>query len=330
MLINDRIVVMKIKKLFILNFVFIILLISCASNSFKNSKEESVSENLVQEVIIEKTPEEILKENLEGISVEFVSSPAEIKKNGTFSEPYVVIVIDSENNPVTNYSIILEYPSGKNGSELIFSKNILKTDENGTASFLPETTDFATNTIVKALPFPANTPLDEENDNTIYNILLEHSVSAPFLIKSDVASKGAVLFIYEYTENNKPGDNSYQMISQLRKQGVSLVGNAPICEVSMINESKENIYKQNYEYIGSDFGYLIGGTIKFTKYVELVGDSYETNLVADIYGIRMVDGTVVFEETFNETATGSNWNKSVSECKNKIIEKIVNSLIYGL
>ena len=122
-------------------------------------------------------------------------------------------------------------------------------------------------------------------------------------------------------------------MSELRKKGVSLIGNAPVSDTSYIGKPLKELYEANFEYIGANmYGYLLYGTVKFEVPVTKVedGDGYTCTLVADIYGISMKDGETVLHTTATTTALGSNWNYCVSNCKNELTTKIVEQIIYGL
>ena len=93
----------------------------------------------------------------------------------------------------------------------------------------------------------------------------------------------------------------------------------------------ERIYKANFEYVGTDFGYLIGGTIKFANPVEKnEDDTYTAHMIADIYGIEMKTGKVIYEQTIEYTSSGANWNKAVDNCKTKLTAMTVDSIMLGL
>ena len=138
------------------------------------------------------------------------------------------------------------------------------------------------------------------------------------------------MFVFEYTESGKPSKNSYDILSGLRKKGVYLIGNAPISDTDYINASKQKIYKENYNIVGTDYGYLIGGTVKFAGPVEQTDDGYTAKLIAEIYGIDMKTGQVIYENTHEEEAWGKNWNNAVSECKNKLTKTVVDAIMFGL
>lgn len=111
-----------------------------------------------------------------------------------------------------------------------------------------------------------------------------------------------------------------------------MVGNAPVNETTYIGKPLSTLYKENYEIIENSYGYLIVGTIKFTKPVEATedGDGYLCSLEADIQAVTMENGNTVFTQTFEHDAAGKNWNACVSKCKEELAEQIVDALVYGL
>ena len=200
------------------------------------------------------------------------------------------------------------------------------TDANGSISFMPDTPTFACKYKITAYPFvPDNLSLENKD-------IEPFMTTADFLVESDVSSKGAIMFVFEFTEGGKPSKNSYEILSALRKKGGSMISNGPISDdTSYITASKQKIYKDNYEYVEDQFGYLIGGTVKFANPVEANEDgTYTAHLIADIYGIDMKTGNVVYEETNEYTSSGTNWSKAVESCKEKLTEIVVDSIMYGL
>ena len=218
------------------------------------------------------------------------------------------------------------YPSKKEGSKVIYDTKIIKTDANGIASFNPGIISFAAKTIITAYPDVTG------KLESYYDVLPVPAANADFIVESDVVTKGAIMFVFEFTEGGKPSKNSYEILSALRKKGGSMISNGPISDdTSYITASKQKIYKDNYEYVEDQFGYLIGGTVKFANPVEANEDgTYTAHLIAEIYGIDMKTGEVIYEETNEYTSTGTNWSKAVESCKEKLTAIVVDSIMYGL
>ena len=189
---------------------------------------------------------------------------------------------------------------------------------------MPSNTSFAANTKITALPsYDSELNITEEQ-------LAPYTAQADFLIESDITSRGAIMFVFEFTESGKPSKNSYDILSALRKKGVYQIGNAPISDTEYINASKAKIYKENYEYVGSEIGYLIGGTVKFVCPVEKIEDEYKATLCADIYGIDMKTGQVIYENKHEASATGANWNTAVTNCKTNLTKIVADAIMFGL
>lgn len=325
---------MKKGKLFIKSLLFTSVLcftlISCATTNQEESKSEVISgfeEEMPAEeevIIVEPTAEELFLEKLSGISLKFNAVPAKIKKGKEFKSSFDVLVTNEAGEPVADFELSFKYPANKSGSELVFESTTIKTNAEGIASFMPSNTSFAANTKITALPY-----YDSEL-NITEEELAPYKAEADFLIESDITTRGAIMFVFEFTESGKPSKNSYDILSALRKKGVYQIGNAPISDTEYINASKAKIYKENYEYVGSEIGYLIGGTVKFVCPVEKIEDEYKATLCADIYGIDMKTGQVIYENKHEASATGANWNTAVTNCKTNLTKIVADAIMFGL
>lgn len=318
---------MRVKKIIKKSFISVlaVLCISCAtSNNIVQGNDATIKpkKNFFKNEFVNQ---------INNISIESVDVPKETIKGRPFKSSFKSIVKDLEGNPVANFPIQIKYPTSKENGKLIFSNMQLFSLDDGSISFMPETVDFSCNSVISISPaIPANVNFENEAvKNAVKNKTLEQS----FKIKSDIVNKGAVLFIWDFNEKGRPTSNSYTILSELRKKGVSLIGNAPVSDTSYIGKPLKELYEANFEYIGANmYGYLLYGTVKFEVPVTKVedGDGYTCTLVADIYGISMKDGETVLHTTATTTALGSNWNYCVSNCKNELTTKIVEQIIYGL
>lgn len=316
---------------------------SCQSSNISNEQDKL---NKVSETVIEtKNLKEIeYAESLKNISIKSISVPKEIIKGKKFKEPFKFSVskihnIESElteenfatqtETPVANFKVNIKYPSSKEKNDLQFSTIELISDENGIISFNPEDTNFTCNSSIELFPV---VPEDvNASDEVVINALQQKKITQDIKIKSDIINKGAVLFVWEYNEKGRPTGNSYSILSELRKRGITLTGNAPVSDVSYIEKTLSELYDANYEIIGSTtYGYLLSGTLKFEQPVTKVEDGYTCTLVFQLDGIDMKTGDVIFSTTQSHSATGSNWNNCVSKCKNELTVKIIDELIYGL
>lgn len=335
---------MKLKSRTLISVVSIILLASCATkqpadSSATNKTVEEKETNstatkdtptLIPEVIEEDevmdveepTPEEIFIEDISNVFIKFTATPKITTVNRAFSGPYTVSVTDKNGVPLSDYILSVSYPSSKKDGTVSFTEIEVTTDENGLYSYTPEKPTFGCAEKITIYPTPLNESVKTE--------ALARGASADWKVRSDIINKGAVLFVWDYNEKNRPVNNSYDILSEFRSRGMTMVGNAPVNETSYIGKSLNTLYKENYEIIEDSYGYLIVGTTKFTKPVEPCDDGYLCSLVSEIEAVSMKTGKKVFASTFTQEATGKNWNTCVTKCKEQLAEKIVDALVYGL
>lgn len=321
---------MKNWKLFISALLFTcFFVISCATSTVNEQKKNSAAEDdFTTEEINEPapTPEELFITSLENVNIQFTKIPPKTKKGKDFSSAYEILVSNNIGEAISDFEVTLTVPEKKEGTQISFSKINVKSDANGIITYMPPTPAFAAGTKLTASPsIPSELVIEDTQ-------LEPFTASADYICESDVSTKGAIMFVFEYTESGRPSKNSYDILSGLRKRGVTQIGNAPISDdTSYITASKEKIYKANFEYVGTDFGYLIGGTIKFANPVEKnEDDTYTAHMIADIYGIEMKTGKVIYEQTIEYTSSGANWNKAVDNCKTKLTAMTVDSIMLGL
>ncbi len=286
-------------------------------------EENPVTEEIV-EVKKEPTESELFIQKIENINIKCVSAPSVVTKNRNFSTPYEFSVSDGEMNPLSQISITLTYPSIKSDDDILFSSVELISDENGKISFVPPKPSFACISTVSAYPTPLN------QDEEVIKAVNQKKVEAVWKVRSDVINKGAVLFIWDFNEKNRPVNNSYEILSEFRKRGMTMVGNAPVNDSEYIGKSLDFLYKENYEIIEDSYGYLICGTVKFVKPVEPCEEGYLCSLTSKIEALDMKNGKKVFSKTFNHEATGKNWNSCVSKCKTELAKMIVEEILFGM
>lgn len=319
----------------------------CSCQTSKVSNKQDNLNDISEPVIEIKNLKEIeYAESLTNIFIKSISSPKEIIKGRKFKEPFKFSVSKIQNiesktestdenstttteTPIANFKVNVKYPSSKDKSELQFSTIELTSDENGMISFNPENTNFTCASSIEVSPA---IPQDvNASDEVVINSIQQKKITKDIKIKSDIINKGAVLFVWEYNEKGRPTGNSYNILSELRKRGITLTGNAPVSDVSYIEKPLSELYQANFEIIGSTmYGYLLSGTLKFEQPVTKVEDGYTCTLVFQLDGIDMKTGDVIFSTTQSHSAQGSNWNNCVSKCKNELTVKIVDELIYGL
>jgi hypothetical protein len=320
---------MKKNKIVLSALITSIILTSCATTPEAAENQDSANnskDKAPKAIVVQESPEDIFIKSLEGISVQKVSSPKEISKGRNFAAPFVFSVTKADGSPAEGFALTLEYPASKSEGSINFDKVELLTDAEGKISFTAEQPSFAVKTSVKAYP----TPVSEAP--SLAERLKPYTAEADWKVKSDLASKGAVLFVWDYNEKDRPVNNSYNIQAEFRGRGITMVGNGPIGETSYIGKPK-SLYKDTYDIIGGTaYGYLIYGTIKFEQPVTALedGSGYYCILKADIEAVSMKNGELIYSSSITHEESGKNWNDCVSKAKDKLSKLVVDDIIYGL
>ncbi len=300
---------------------------SCASTEktiTEIDEVEIIEEIEVIEVPPEPTPEELFIESLNNINLEFLQFPKTANFGKAFSSSFTVKVSDSLGNVLADYPVTFFYPQSKSNNIIEYAKTVVFTNEEGIAEYTQEPLNFSVKDNVIAYPAPAYENTD------VLEACLNKSVQAPIKVRSNIISKGALLFIWDFNEKDRPINNSYEILSELRSYGITMVGNAPVNESSELNSPILELYKKNYEIVEAAYGYLICGSVKFIEPVTEVDGEYQCSLIADIKSVNMKTGELILEKTYSHVTTGSNWNKATSKCKEELSEIICEDLIYSL
>ena len=317
---------MKKNKIVLLSITSIFLFASCASTPESSETKPAHHSKPPKAIISQETKEDTFIKSLEGISVQKLSSPKEISKGKTFAAPFIFSVTKADGSPVENFALTITYPSEKTEEGIIFGKTELITNAEGQVTFTAEQPAFAAKSKVSAFP----TPVSE--DPSLPERLKPFTAEADWKVKSDLASKGAVLFVWDYNEKDRPVNNSYNIQAEFRGRGITMVGNGPVNETSYIGKPKA-LYKDTYDIIGGNqYGYLIYGTIKFDQPVteNEEGDGYYCVLKAEIEAVNMKNGNKIYSAVTTYESKGKNWNECVSKGKDKLAELVVSDIIYGL
>lgn len=333
---------MKLNKIVLITLSSIVILASCATTTeTKNietietdttttaatSKTHTAKEKTAPApLVVEETKEDIFIKSLEGISIKKISSPKEVTKNRAFSEAFVFAATKADGSAAEGLSLTLEYPSSKSEEGIKFEKTEFTTDSEGKISFNAEKPAFAAKTSVKVYP----TPVSE--DASLAERLKPFTAEADWKVKSDIAAKGAVLFVWEFNEKDRPINNYSNLQGEFRTRGITMVGNGPVNDTVYIGKPK-SLYKDTYAIIGgTQFGYLIYGTVKFEQPVTALedGSGYYCVLKAEIEAMSMKDGSKLYSSVTSYESKGKNWNECVSKGKDKLSELIVSDIIYGL
>lgn len=319
---------MKRIKIVLSSIISLVLLASCATTTVESqSKTTSNHKSPSREIETKKeTAEDIFIKSLEGITISKVSSPKEISKGRSFSDPFVFSAKKADGSALEGFALTLEYPVSKSLDGISFEKTDFITDAEGNIYFTPQQTAFAVKTRVNVYPTPIS------DDPSLSERLKPYTASADWKVKSDIASKGAVLFIWDYNEKDRPVNNSYNIQAEFRGRGITMVGNGPVNETSYIGKPKA-LYKDTYDIIGgTQYGYLIYGTIKFEQPVteNEDGSGYFCLLKAEIEAVSMKNGSKIYSSAITYESKGKNWNECVSKGKDKLSQLVVDDLIYGL
>jgi hypothetical protein len=319
---------MKRIKIVLSSIISLILLASCATTTVESqSKTTSNHKSPSREIETKKeTAEDIFIKSLEGITISKVSSPKEISKGRSFSDPFVFSAKKADGSALEGFALTLEYPVSKSLDGISFEKTDFITDAEGNIYFTPQQTTFAVKTRVNVYPTPIS------DDPSLSERLKPYTASAEWKVKSDIASKGAVLFIWDYNEKDRPVNNSYNIQAEFRGRGITMVGNGPVNETSYIGKPKA-LYKDTYDIIGgTQYGYLIYGTIKFEQPVTESedGNGYFCLLKAEIEAVSMKNGSKIYSSVITYESKGKNWNECVSKGKDKLSQLVVDDIIYGL
>lgn len=303
--------------------------ISCESTP-KSEPQTNKSNEEINQIVEEIDPAVIELENyknsIKNLVLKIESSPAAVNVRKSFSKNFSASVKDESGSPVSDFSVIVKFPASKTESVINYETKVLNTDENGLVSFTAPQTSFAANEKVVFYPAPCN-----ESEEAL-EAAMEKAVSADYLVKSDIITKGAVLFIWDFNEKGNPTNNSYEIQSKFRTKGITLVGNGPVSESKYIGKP-QTLYRETYDIIGPDaYGYLLYGTITFEQPVTANEDktAYTCMLKAEIDAINMKNGSKIYSKVFTYNSTGKNYNECVNNGKSNLAELVVSDIIYGL
>ena len=288
-------------------------------------QEENTASDDDEVIIVEESEAEKFISSLENIKLKIESAPAAVNLKRSFTKAFSASVKDSDGNPIANYSVDVSYPSARKAREYEFSTVTLLSDSNGLVTFTAPQTSFPASSKVTFYP----TPFDSSEE--VLNAVGEKAVSADYLVKSDIVSRGAVLFIWDYNEKNRPVTNSYDVQAEFRSRGITMVGNGPVNETSYIGKP-QTLYKETYEIIGGNtYGYLIYGSVKFEEPVTPEEDGgYSCTFKSEISAVAMKNGENIYNSVLSYKSKGKNWNECVSNGKAQIAKLIVSDILYNL
>lgn len=309
---------MGLKYLKIINISLATLLaVSCGSVPVSETSDIVQTE---KEEIRFTEEETAFIEKMNNISISVVNTPKETSVNKAFTSDFSVKFLLNDGTPVSDFPVKVTFINNE-GTE---DYKIINTDENGLCAFKPEVPAHGLNDFIGFEPY------FESDKQEVIDVCTQNKVLIPCKVKGRLFEKGALLFVWDYNEKDRPVNNSYDILSEIRNRGIWMAGNAPVSETYYFDRPISEVYAKNKEIVGNAYGFLILGQIKFTKPVEKVEDEYLCSLVAEINVIDMSNGDVAFTKTFANEALGSNWTKCVTKCKKELAGKIVDSIIYDI
>lgn len=318
---------MKKTKSILISSIALFLIFSCASNPEVTSEKKAENHKThTSRTAYEEPPEDKFIKSLEGISIKTTGSPKEVINGRSFSTPFTFQVTSADGSALADFPVTISYPESKSEGQINYNKINLRTDENGNVSFKADETSFAAKAKVTAYPTP------DTDSASLLERLKAFSAEADWKVRSNLATKGAVLFIWDFNERDRPEKNSNDVQAEFRSRGITMVGNGPVNETSYIGKPQA-LYKETYAIIGGNqYGYLIYGTIKFEQPVTALEDEsgYSCVFKSEIAALSMKNGAKIYSSEMTYESKGKNWNECVSKGKDKLAELIVNDIIYGL
>lgn len=274
--------------------------------------------------IPEPTPEELFIESLADVKIEITQTPKTAAYKKAFSSSFKACVTSMDGTPLAGYAITVSYPSSRTLEGLEYSTIQVTTDDNGIVEFTSEPLNFGVDDFVSFYPTPAF------EDETVIEACKALAAKAVIKAKSSITTRGALLFVWDYNEKNRPVNNSYDVMAELRSYGITMVGNAPVNETTDIGTPIEKLYKKNYEIVEDAYGYLVVGSVKFVEPVSQVDDGYLCSLISEITVVNMSNGKTVLQQTYTQEATGKNWSACVTKCKEELAITICKDLVFKL
>lgn len=295
------------------------LVILVIVGTFFNITSCASSQSIPTPVILNENETEFV-ESMKNYKISLIQSPKNTDFNKPFQKSYIVQVKDKEGKIQPNFKISVSYPSSKKNNEIIYKTENITTDSEGKISFLPENTNFTVSDYIYFYPAP------NSNKQLLVDKLKENGLKTDFIIRSAIITKGAILAVWEYNEKDKPANNFYTLISELQASGTPKAGNAPYSDSTTIGLPAQEIYQKNYDIIGTDFGYLIIGTVKFEKPYEKINDIYNVYIIAEFKVIDMANGKELYQTVIQKTSQDAKYNNAVSACKKAVARQLINEI----
>lgn len=284
-------------------------------------------ENIVEpeEEIITLTTLEIYQQYIDSCTLEIESSPNQITKNKKFSKSFSV-KCTKDGNPMQNILVTVNYPVAQTNGVITFGEQIIETDENGIASFLPSDTSFSCNSHVYFYLTP------EIEDEETLKYAKEKAISIPYKVITDRFYNAGILALIDYNASNRPLSTNTTATSlqpPLRKAGFQTIGNAPF-DANIV--TSKNLYNEAKNIFGSTVSFMIYGTVKFAEPVEqLENGEYIVTFVTNFSVMNIRDGKIIYTEEFLTTETGASEWEATNKLRTKTIPEIITQkVIYGI
>ncbi len=314
----------KLKKAIIFTVAasFSAAYLSCASTQAAAKEDQT---ELVQEVHVP-TPLEIYQEKTEGVSITVISTPKIPTKGKNFETPYQIKVTAKDETPAADFAVTVRYPSSKQDGKVVFAENLLKTDEQGIASFTPEAPAFAFDS------FAAFYPAKDSDDEEVAKEAEKHIVSAPFIVQTDKKSAGGVIALVDFNKNGVPVTSnpvsSSTLLMNLMKNGFTKVGNIDLTN-GVLKNDVDKLCRDAKSVTGNTATYLIYGTVKYGE-VTNADDGITYNLIGELKCLDLKSGTIVVSETMTGKATNKNDWTALTQARQNLSEKFARAIRYGI
>lgn len=324
------------KKLNLLNIAFItasmlLSLNSCESTKqvSKNNAEESVEVNAEPPEQKKDDSFSLLKKQLQNLRITLVSS-ANIPVAGTaFKTPYIVNVKDKEGNPCQNFPLTVTYPVSKNENAVNFGSTQIVTDENGNASFKPDTILTSMNSTVIFEPALTN------NNPQLVQLARQVALEVPCKVKFAIAKRGIVINLIDYSENDKmilnsPLSTSSNLVGEFWRAGYTSAQNADFH--TAIDGGSEAVYAAAKRLFqgGNYFKYIIYGKIKYASEITEVENGYSLSLTGTATVIDYSTGKEYFTTAKTATVIDKNkWNV-LKACQVQLAKDLADELFYAM
>ncbi|MGN0740081.1 MAG: hypothetical protein ACI4LX_07910 [Treponema sp.] len=324
------------KNLKSLNIAFITACMALGLNSCESTQQ--VSKNNAEETAVVKTePAEqkkdesfsLIKKQLQNLKITLVSS-ANIPAAGTaFKIPYVVNVKDKDGKPCPDFSLNVTYPVSKNENAVNFGSAQIVTDENGNASFKPDTISTSMNSTVIFEPALTN------NNPQLVQLARQVALEVPCKVKFSIVKQGIVINLVDYSENgkmilNSPLSTSSNLVGEFWRAGYTSAQNADFH--TAIDGGSEAVYAaaKNLFQGGSYFKYIIYGKVKYASEITEVEGGYSLSLTGTATVIDYSTGKEYFTTTKTATVIDKNkWN-ILKACQTQLAKELADELFYSM